>query len=158
VFPEPLAERLTRENKELRAEVERLRGEVQRWRDEEAVTARELGRWRVMWDKHGKADLLDRATTSEARREALVADLRGLADKWWNEAHCGEVDRTLRSCADDLHEALGGCCTACEGTGCIYDPNTSGLCWDCRGTGHPHPRSDGCDHRTVLDKHAGEQP
>lgn len=31
-----------------------------------------------------------------------------------------------------------GCCSACDGTGTAYDPTTSGRCWDCRGTGHPH--------------------
>ena len=33
-----------------------------------------------------------------------------------------------------------GCCTACEGWGAdIY-----GMCWDCRGTGHPHPDPENC--------------
>lgn len=30
------------------------------------------------------------------------------------------------------------CCAACKGTGYSGDPETNGLCWDCRGTGHPH--------------------
>lgn len=35
VFPEPLAERLTRENKELRAEVERLRAAIAASKEDE---------------------------------------------------------------------------------------------------------------------------
>jgi len=34
--------------------------------------------------------------------------------------------------------AYRGCCDTCGGTGKSYDPDTNGLCWDCRGTGHPH--------------------
>jgi hypothetical protein len=30
------------------------------------------------------------------------------------------------------------CCNSCEGTGRNYDPSTSGMCWDCRGTGCAH--------------------
>lgn len=33
-----------------------------------------------------------------------------------------------------------GCCTACGGTGVDpSSPETNGQCWDCYGTGHPHP-------------------
>lgn len=32
-----------------------------------------------------------------------------------------------------------GCCTSCDGNGVsASSPETNGLCWDCRGTGHPH--------------------
>ena len=55
VFPEPLAERLTRENKELRAEVER---------------------WRKDWQ-----GALDDARRYKSALGALVSDLRGLADE-----------------------------------------------------------------------------
>lgn len=33
---------------------------------------------------------------------------------------------------------LTGCCDSCGGTGTSDDASTSGKCWDCRGTGHPH--------------------
>jgi hypothetical protein len=70
VFPEPLAERLTRENKELREEIERLRG----------IRDSALAAW------HEAASDRDFATldseSAEARLDALVADLRGLADGW----------------------------------------------------------------------------
>lgn len=33
-----------------------------------------------------------------------------------------------------------GCCTACGGIGA----DLSGPCWDCRGTGHPHPDPEKC--------------
>jgi hypothetical protein len=72
----------------------------------------------------------------------LRASMQALVEEWANEADYGEdqrygriIARTLRSCADQLHERLGGCCTACKGSGHSYE----GLCWDCRGTGHPHP-------------------
>jgi hypothetical protein len=63
VFPEPLAERLTRENKELRAENGRLRDELGQIADVLAARNREIA-------------------AAEARLDALVADLRGLADEW----------------------------------------------------------------------------
>jgi hypothetical protein len=28
------------------------------------------------------------------------------------------------------------CCTRCDGTG--FNHGDQGMCWDCRGTGHPH--------------------
>lgn len=75
----------------------------------------------------------------------LIARLKALAEEWWNAAEHGEderygriIGRTLRGCADELHEALGGCCTACKGEGYGYGGEP---CWDCRATGHPHPRS-----------------
>lgn len=33
-----------------------------------------------------------------------------------------------------------GCCDCCEGAG--SDAQCAGPCWDCRGTGHPHPERD----------------
>lgn len=35
---------------------------------------------------------------------------------------------------------MTGCCDSCNGTGKAMDASTNGLCWDCRGTGHPHDR------------------
>src|SRR5690348_8234923 len=64
VFPEPLAERLTRENKELRAEVERLR-------------ARLDDPWGLDGNAAAKA-WKAQTESAEARLDALVADLRGL--------------------------------------------------------------------------------
>jgi hypothetical protein len=32
-----------------------------------------------------------------------------------------------------------GCCTCCDGAG--QDVGCAGMCWDCRGTGHPHELS-----------------
>jgi hypothetical protein len=75
VFPEPLAERLTRENKELRAEVERLTGEVA------ALNYRSRmldARWKGFRDS--KRSALKQSAATSARLDALVADLRGLAD------------------------------------------------------------------------------
>lgn len=105
----------------------------------------------VMWEHISDLAV---TTTREPTRETVVAALESvfnhqrteigtLSEKWLNEADSGEderygriIARTLRSCAGELHEALGGCCGSCEGTGFQYggDP-----CWDCRGTGHPHP-------------------
>lgn len=31
-----------------------------------------------------------------------------------------------------------GCCPDCDGTGYADNRTTSGLCWTCRGTAHPH--------------------
>ena len=76
VFPEPLAERLTRENKELRAEVERLRGEV----------AGMTGMRNAARRARDEAD---------ARLDALVSDLRGLADELERN------DCTCECCRDD---------------------------------------------------------
>ena len=33
-----------------------------------------------------------------------------------------------------------GCCSCCGG--CGQDVGCQGMCWDCRGTGHPHPLDD----------------
>ena len=70
VFPEPLAERLTRENKELRAD----KAEFERWRDQ----------WIIDMESTvaSCARAEDEAMAAEARLEALVADLRGLAGDW----------------------------------------------------------------------------
>jgi hypothetical protein len=36
-------------------------------------------------------------------------------------------------------KARPGCCGHCDGFGSDPSaPETGGLCWDCRGTGHPH--------------------
>jgi hypothetical protein len=114
------------------AEIERLRGEVQHWRDEEAVTARELGRWRVMWDKHGKADLLDRATTAEARLDALVADLRAIHVRV--EQDGPEEDEDGRPLPPTVRYTCETCC----------DGEADLVTWPCATV-------------AVLDKHAGEQ-
>lgn len=35
-----------------------------------------------------------------------------------------------------------GCCSTCGGTGRdVASPETNGLCWDCRATGHTHKLS-----------------
>jgi hypothetical protein len=98
------------------------------------------GDWAVVWET--LAALRPRAEAAEAKVRAVEV----LADEWWNKAEHGEderygriIARTLRGCADSLHEVLGGCCTACKGEGYGYGGEP---CWDCRGTGHPHPRSD----------------
>ena len=132
VFPEPLAERLTRENKELRAEVERLREVLVRvralgdafaddgvtrhggniaWHIEEVI-ANEKGDFPDAADQR-IASQRERAESAEARLRALEADLRAYADQ--REAY-GRRGRTVHSAriASDL--------------------------------------------RAVLDKHAGEQP
>lgn len=66
--------------------------------------------------------------------EDVVARVVALAEGWWSEAEYGEdqafgriIARVLRSCADGIHESIGGCCSAC------------------RGTGHPHPRAHDAD-------------
>lgn len=38
-----------------------------------------------------------------------------------------------------LMRTIPGCCPRCHGTGGdVWDESTSGLCWDCQATGHPH--------------------
>lgn len=39
---------------------------------------------------------------------------------------------------------MAGCCTACKGSGVSGDIETNGKCWDCYGTGHPHPPTFEC--------------
>lgn len=105
VFPEPLAERLTRENKELRAEVERLTGEV----DEDAADrANDLLRLRLVEAMHEHSaesarDFWRRAESAEARLDALVADLRGLAEtfeRWPSSPSLSVAARHLRAVLD----------------------------------------------------------
>lgn len=43
-----------------------------------------------------------------------------------------------------------GCCSGCNGTGVTCDPETNGLCWDCRGTGCAHP--DPCTSSATMTK------
>jgi hypothetical protein len=41
--------------------------------------------------------------------------------------------------AMQLLRSIPPCCDRCHGTGGdVWDESTGGLCWDCRGTGHPH--------------------
>lgn len=42
-----------------------------------------------------------------------------------------------------IREELG-CCTMCFGSGSTH----GGPCWDCRGSGHPHPPDRKCDEPT----------
>jgi hypothetical protein len=140
---------------DLQAEVARLRVACTEFEDayvgehEDRVAAEaEVERLRALLATPGIEDLQNAATERKARlaAEAKVRAVEALANEWWNEAEHGEderygriVGRTLRGCADSLHEVLGGCCTACKGEGYGYGGEP---CWDCRGTGHPHPRSD----------------
>ena len=90
-FPEPLAERLTREVKELRAENERLDAHYIDWQrtlqDEYRKAAETWDRQRARM-KAERDDNRARTEAAEARLDALVADLRGLADEW--DAHFSE--------------------------------------------------------------------
>lgn len=43
-----------------------------------------------------------------------------------------------------------GCCDSCDGTGSSLTPETSGQCWDCRGTGHPHDLEESCKGLLLL--------
>jgi hypothetical protein len=59
--------------------------------------------------------------------------------------HCVRVNALECSCSRTETDAWcrthgrEGCCGACDGRGHdISAPETGGLCWDCRGTGHPH--------------------
>jgi hypothetical protein len=94
VFPEPLAERLTRENKELRAALVRVRalgdafaddgitrhGGNIAWHIEEAI-ANEKGDFPDAADQR-IASQRERAEAAESRLDALVTDLRGIEDEW----------------------------------------------------------------------------
>lgn len=43
-----------------------------------------------------------------------------------------------------------GCCTCCGGAG--QDFGCQGMCWDCRGSGHPHPLDDpACPEHRLTD-------
>ena len=86
VFPEPLAERLTRENKELRAEVERLRADVKALAEQVADAGRRDRAVRALIDE---AELRRPLAHSQDGTPfpALIAatDLRAVLDK-----HAGE--------------------------------------------------------------------
>jgi hypothetical protein len=86
----------------------------------------------------------------EAR--AQVARATALIDRWDGEIGAREDNqhpaavRAVEACLNDLRAALAlydhaGCCTCCGGTG--SDNHCAGMCWDCRGTGHPHAPEDG---------------
>lgn len=97
VFPEPLAERLTRENKELRAEVERWTGddtERPDW-DDKVAAARAL------------EFEADRADAAEARLDALVADLRS-ATEWRDVREFGDELTTFSNGARKMAMAIRG--------------------------------------------------
>lgn len=78
-----------------------------------------------------------------------VARAQALIDLWDGEIGAQEDHQSARAiravevCMRDLMAALAvhddhpGCCTCCGGGG--YDNHCAGICWDCRGTGHPHP-------------------
>jgi hypothetical protein len=101
VFPEPLAERLTRENKELRAALVRVRalgdafaddgitrhGGNIAWHIEEAI-ANEKGDFPDAADQR-IASQRDRAENAEARLHALVADLDSIASD--PKVHAGSI-------------------------------------------------------------------
>jgi predicted RNase H-like nuclease (RuvC/YqgF family) len=160
VFPEPLAERLTRENKELRAEIERLRGEVA-----EAKAARE--RWRNEVDYAAAGERL------QARRDTwadIAATLNDRAVMWEQEGR-----QTL---AQECKGMANACRTYAEGVGvpsvdslrqkrreaqARYDALVADLRELLRSTG-PHgswsPTAQVLHNEVthVLGKHAGEQP
>lgn len=84
VFPEPLAERLTRENKELRAEIERLRTAAERCGEAHHVALNQLECPVCGNGEDGccVCQQMIRAESAEARLNALVADLEAaIADK-----------------------------------------------------------------------------
>jgi hypothetical protein len=84
-----------------------------------------------------------------AVERAKVARVEALVDQWDGEVGAQEdyqhstAVRAVECCIRDLLAALKGCehgetpgcCATCEGTGF----GSEGMCWDCRGTGHPHP-------------------
>lgn len=45
--------------------------------------------------------------------------------------------------SDLMADDTNGCCTSCGGRGGTHE----GPCWDCRGTGHPHPNPEDCNER-----------
>lgn len=60
--------------------------------------------------------------------------------RWLDPAFAMALPLTgpLAARQERLQTVLGddGCCTCCEGAG--SDVGCAGMCWDCRGTGHPH--------------------
>jgi hypothetical protein len=100
VFPEPLAERLTRENKELRAENERLRDlyrdasvrlDEQRSMTDAAET--KLDAVRLTRDYFG-----EQAVANGEQLDALVADLHELAND--PKVYAGSIRDRLRAVLD----------------------------------------------------------
>lgn len=45
-----------------------------------------------------------------------------------------------------------GCCHTCDGKGTSNDPQTSGKCWDCYGTGHTHELEETMTNWETTDK------
>lgn len=81
------------------------------------------------------------------RIERLVQDAPGDDDEGMESAVAYLRDRadwlTRRRAAPPSggrERGKSGCCTSCEGTGA----EIGGPCWDCRGTGHPHPDPESC--------------
>ena len=148
VFPEPLAERLTRENKELRAEVERLRGEV----------AGMTGMRNAARRARDEAD---------ARMDALEADLRGLHVPWY-EVNGVRHDHLVHVTGTENIPADHVCRIGSEWDSCEIDPDDSGwsvhvvpACCECRAVTEEYEigyKLWPCKTIRTLDKHAGEQP
>lgn len=69
--------------------------------------------------------------TSE--EEAVLAELWDLGEQWvgFDDSH-EYGDAVLQAVGKVWHPP---CCDACGGAG----GDRNGPCWDCRGTGHPHP-------------------
>lgn len=89
------------------------------------------------------------ALAAERARVARVETLIQDADNTHEHIHLalpGGGDLPAVVTTDEVRTALAGgtetehpaCCGSCNGTGNSGDPQTNGLCWDCRGTGHQH--------------------